>query len=293
MELFNLTYKKNIPLMCVFELTGRCNLRCLHCYIPEYNVPELTTDEVFSTLRQMYEAGCMYVVFTGGEPFIRADIFEILGFAKSLHFDVRVFSNATLIDGTRAKKISQTGISSVEVSLYGRQAIHDRITGVSGSFKKTVQGLMSMKQRGIKLTIKCPVMKLNFSEYPWLINFARENNFNYRFDASISPKTDGNCGPLKYRINKSGLKKLFSDKTLVTKTEVGKRKERIVAIEQSDFSCSAGKNFISITCCGDVFPCLQMPIKVGNVREMKFRDIMNSAKTAFIRNIGAQNIKRC
>lgn len=286
-DLFFHTYSKNIPLMCVFELTNACNLRCAHCYVcKNNNGGELKTAEIKSALKQIAASGCMYIVFTGGEVFLRKDVFEICGFAKSLHFDLRIFTNAALINDIVAREIKNAGVSAVEVSLYGRQKIHDRITGVPGSFNKTINALTTMRKKGINLTIKCPIMNINFQEYRWLIDFAEQNGIRYKFDVMISPKSDGGSQPLKFRMGEKQIRSVFSDREL-TGVHSGD------SLRYADFSCSAGKNFFSITPGGDVLPCLALPVKLGNIRKRDFNSIWNSKKAAFIREIGKEKIKIC
>ena len=147
------TRAKFIPLMSVLELTRRCNLKCLHCYIdqPKTYKNELSTAEIKSIISQLAKAGSMSLIFTGGEVFLRDDILELSSFARSLGFDLRIFTNGTLIDGNIAAGLAKIGISGIEISLYGKRQTHDKITGVTGSFKKAMKAINVFKEHGVRV----------------------------------------------------------------------------------------------------------------------------------------------
>ena len=92
---------KGFPLRVMFELTYRCNFHCQHCYVPQDyrdKKGELETREVFDILDQLKDIGCFYLGFTGGEPFVRGDIMDILWYAKRRGFEVIIYTNGSLID---------------------------------------------------------------------------------------------------------------------------------------------------------------------------------------------------
>lgn len=279
-KLFNTTCKRNIPLSVIFELTQRCNLNCLHCYIPTKvkSDEELSTREVKRILNELAKAGTLYLVFTGGEIFLRNDVFDILEYSKRLNFDVRVFTNGTLIDGATARRLSVLGISAVELSLYGKRATHDFITRSSGSFDKTVAAIKLLKKHKVKVVIKTPIMRLNFNNILWIKTFARKNGLVYRFDPTISPKNDGGKSILKYRINRKQMKKLFADEKKLfrwTRTDSGE-KPSAGHLPSDLLSCSAGRNFAAVAYDGTVYPCLLLMMPVGNLKETGFKKIWNS-----------------
>lgn len=99
-KLISVTHEKNIPLTVIIELTGRCNLFCGHCYLLKENKrPDpLTTIRIKELLSELASAGTLNLVFTGGEAFLRADFMELCAYARRLGFDLRIFTNGTLID---------------------------------------------------------------------------------------------------------------------------------------------------------------------------------------------------
>ena len=92
---------------------------------------------------------------------------ELCTFARKLKFDLRLFTNGTLIDEKIAKKIASLCLSGIEISLYGTQRTHDLITNKPGSFKRVMETIKILKDNKIPITIKCPVMKPNFKDIKW------------------------------------------------------------------------------------------------------------------------------
>lgn len=108
------------------ELTNQCNLRCRHCYASarEKLENELSLDEVKQLLRELSQVGTVEVEFSGGEPLLRPDLFEIIEYAKGLDFSVVLITNGTLVDRETAKRLGSLGLKHVQVSLDGLKENH-------------------------------------------------------------------------------------------------------------------------------------------------------------------------
>src|SRR3989338_2550985 len=111
--------EKHFPLRMMFELTYRCNFKCGHCYVPPSyrRKGELKTKEVFSILDELKEVGCFYLGFTGGEPFIRKDIIDILWYAKRKGFEVIIYTNGSLIDENLADELARLKPNKVDITI--------------------------------------------------------------------------------------------------------------------------------------------------------------------------------
>ncbi|MFN3966404.1 MAG: radical SAM protein [Endomicrobiia bacterium] len=301
-SIFEKTYKKNIPLYTVFELTYRCNLNCIHCYIPEKdrNLKELSVCEIKNILRQLKSAGSLFLVFTGGEIFLRDDLFEILRYARNLKFDLRIFTNGTLIDRNIAQFLSKIGISGVEISLYGREKTHDKITQVRGSFQKTYNAVKTLVEYKIPVVIKLPLMKENFHDYRWIISFSKKFGIKYKLDPVIVPKNNGDMSVLKHKLKNAQLRKIFSDRELAVE------KPYKFSISQSYYSysltqlltyslfCSAGRNFVGISPEGIVYPCIQFLYPLGDLKKNSFKKIwFNSKRINYLRKMRPEDCKYC
>jgi len=283
------TRSKCVPLIAVVELTRRCNLKCRHCYIDAPRNPngELSTAKVKVLLSQLAASGCLNLVFTGGEIFLRGDLIELCVYARSKGFDLRLFTNGTLIDACKAKALSKLGLGGVEISLYGREAAHDKVTGVKGSFSRTVAAVNMLNEYGIHLTIKCPLMKMNFAQRKWMLSFAEKLGAQLRFDATIAPKDNGDKSVLKYRLSGRQMSRLFSDPEISG--------EPPAADGDPDFTCSAGRNMVTIGFDGEVYPCLQLRTPLGNVKKQVFSKIWsdgNPGLSAF-RKLSIKDFPKC
>jgi len=131
-----------VPLSVHVDLTMRCNELCVHCYRVIEDRQELTTAEVKALLADLARAGTLYLTFSGGEVFLRADLFELIAEAKRLRFDVRLKSNALLITAERARRLRELGVRQVDVSIYSAEpAVHDAITKIPGSLQRSLAAI--------------------------------------------------------------------------------------------------------------------------------------------------------
>lgn len=286
--------------MCLFELTERCPLRCVHCYIPlgkrrgKKKGGELSTAGVVSVLNQLRDLGCMFLVFSGGEAFLRPDIVILCESARSMNFDLRLFTNGVNMSEPHIKALSEMGVSGVEVSMYGPASVHDRITGVAGSHRRTVSGIELLLKYNVDVVVKSPVMNLNFKHYPWVISFCRRHGIPYKFDPVVVPANDGGREPLSYRLDKEQLESIFSDRRLLP--DNSGTEDHVITGNTgltNPLACSAGRNFVGISSDGTIYPCIQYRVMLGNVRESKLKDVWFSETAVRLRNIGIADINTC
>ncbi|HPS54114.1 MAG TPA: radical SAM protein [Sedimentisphaerales bacterium] len=148
----------------VFNCTKRCNLKCQHCYSSSdksLNDVELNTDQAINLLDQLKEANCPVVLFSGGEPLLRGDLFELLEYAKKIGLRTVISTNGTLIDEKVAKKLAGVNIGYVGISLDGPKQLHDKFRCVKGCFDKTIAGFKNCQKFGIKAGLRFTITKAN------------------------------------------------------------------------------------------------------------------------------------
>ncbi|OGR45369.1 MAG: hypothetical protein A2X35_03760 [Elusimicrobia bacterium GWA2_61_42] len=292
-RLNTLTLERNIPVSVTIELTRRCPLGCLHCYLPETRgrAPagrELTTAQWKNILAQMAEAGALYLVFTGGEPLLRPDLPELCARAKELNFDVRVFSTGLGLDRALALELKKAGVSGFELSFYGRPATHDAVTGVNGSFKGSLEAARLLKKTGIKVKMKTPLMKKNLAQAGWLKALAAREGFGLSFDPVLTAANDGETAALALRLSGRQLAeavKLYGAARSASSPAVP---------SQLDFLCGAGRNVCAVGPDGELYPCLQLPVKLGNLATRQFAAVWkNSAWLKNWRKTGMDDLKAC
>jgi MoaA/NifB/PqqE/SkfB family radical SAM enzyme len=138
-----------VPLSAHLDLTYRCNESCVHCYLDHRSAgSEMSTSDIRSVLRDLASAGSFFLLLSGGEPFLRADALDIVEYARTLSFHVLLKTNATMIGAAHAWRMAARGVHQVDVSVYStRPAIHDKITGLPGSLRLTLQGIGSCGRR--------------------------------------------------------------------------------------------------------------------------------------------------
>ena len=199
---------RRVPISGSIEVTRRCNLACVHCYA---NLPlgdeqarraELTYGEHCRLLDEMAAEGCLWLLYTGGEIFVRKDFLDIYGYAKKTGFLITLFTNATLVDKATAEYLSTWRPFSIEVSIYGCTAgTHDRVTGVAGSFQRTMAGVRFLIEAGLAPALKTMVLKANAHELWDMKRFVEEDlGLEFRFDAMINPRVDSSLAPLSKRL---------------------------------------------------------------------------------------------
>ncbi len=159
----------------VYNCTSRCNLACLHCYSSsksDDNNDELTTTEAKQLLSQLSEVNCPVVLFSGGEPLLREDLFELLAEAKRLKLRAVISTNGTLIDSDTANKLAETGVGYVGISIDGEERFHDEFRRTKGSFRSAVAGIENCRKAGLKTGLRFTITKQNASQIPAVFDIA-------------------------------------------------------------------------------------------------------------------------
>ena len=256
--------ERRIPVSGGIDLTHRCNLRCVHCYLggdagsPKSEGTEMNTGHILSLIDELTEAGCLFLLMTGGEPLLRKDFPEIYRRAKTNGMIVTVFTNGTLITDTVAGLFDELPPRTVEISLYGAsKATYESITGIPGSYDQCLKGIKILSERKIPLAIKTILMTANRHEFFEIQDLARALGVKFRFDAALFPCTDGSRYPLSLRVPpEEAVEKDFSDKD---RYRHWKNYFEMVKDQQPDdrlFQCGAGTTGFHIDASGGLKPCL-------------------------------------
>lgn len=258
------------PLKAMVELTYRCNFRCAMCYLVDFRSPgELSTEEVKDVLDQLAAMGCMVVTFTGGEPLLRKDFFEIAEYAKAKRFAIRIFTNGTMIDEAAADRLAAIQPLSTEVSVYGMSdETYRDVTRRSGEGEcaKVLEAIRMLRARNLPVQIKVPVVKQNIADLDQIQAFAQEVEAVFVANVNITPKDNGDMSPLEHALDDEALEDYY-------RKYVGDKPE--ITMDPDGLMCNTARNSVVISPLGDVFPCVQIKRSVGNVRNRPLRDIWN------------------
>ncbi len=216
MEMSEKALKLNIPLSVQLDLTYRCNERCVHCYLDHDDHGEMTTAEIKHLLDEMAEAGVFILTLSGGEIFLRKDFFELLEHARRLMFCVKLKTNAVLIREREAARLRDLGVESIQISIYShRPEVHDAITLVPGSLKRSVDAIRFLKSQGLRVIIANVLMTQNMQDYPGVRALAAELGVECTLDPTITPMMDGNRSILALGVDQGALRQVFRDTSLV------------------------------------------------------------------------------
>ncbi|HQA49619.1 MAG: radical SAM protein [Syntrophomonadaceae bacterium] len=297
---------QNRPLV-VWNMTNRCNLRCRHCYISAEDrryQDELTTDEAKAFITDLANMKAPVLLFSGGEPLIRKDIFELGRMAADLGLRPVISSNGTLIDQNIARQIKEAGFQYVGISIDGKPSTHDEFRNMPGAFAAALKGIHACMSEGIKTGIRFTVNRYNQADLPEILDIVEKENIP-RFcmyhlvyagrgaemadmDTSLE-ETRQILDFLSQRtidLHQRGVQVeiLTTDNhadgiyllNRIRKQEPD-RAEEIINLLEMHGGCSAGTKFANVDPRGNVHPCqFWQDYTVGNVRERPFSEIWNS-----------------
>ena len=270
--------RERYPFSCSFELTDRCNLRCVHCYINqpagslESRSKEMDSGEVKQLLDWIADAGCLFLTLTGGEVMLRPDFAQIYKHARQRGFLVSVFTNGTLLTPQIADLLAEIPPVAVEITLYGAtQETYERVTGIAGSFERCLRGIRLLMERGVKLRLKTFVITLNRHELPQMQSLAEQLGVEYRYDGIIWPRLDGNTSPMQYQLSldeEVDIELASPDRmqewvALMNNNGIKVRAEKV-------YICGAGRNSFHIDSAGRMSGCISLRDPAFNLFEMDF-----------------------
>jgi radical SAM protein with 4Fe4S-binding SPASM domain len=287
---------QSIPLSAHLDITWRCNERCVHCYLDHEGEGEMSTAEIKEVLRQLADCGTFFLAVSGGEPLLRRDCFEILEYARELGFNVKLKTNAVMIGASQAARIKQLGIEQVQISVYSHlPEIHDAITKMPGSLRRTLEAIRHLKANGVKVSITNILMKQNASNAKAVKQLAKDLGAEFVVDPTITPMLNGDRSITKLSVSAKELEDLFH-----TEEFVGDVGEFCAPVSDADedllegYSCSAGHTLAYISPKGDVFPCVSFPMPCGSLREKSFREIWyRSDALTELRSVKVKDLPTC
>jgi 12,18-didecarboxysiroheme deacetylase len=164
-----LQFSKDKKPVVVWNMTRRCNLRCIHCYSSSQDREypgELTTPEAKAMIGDLAAFGAPVLLFSGGEPLMRPDLTELARFAAEKGMRAVISTNGTLITSELARTFREIGLSYVGVSLDGMEGTHDRFRGVSGAFAAAMEGIRICRDLGIKVGVRFTINRHNAADVP-------------------------------------------------------------------------------------------------------------------------------
>lgn len=279
----------------LLELTHRCNYDCFFCYNDRIDRrTPLALEEYSHLLQQLAEMAVLNLTLTGGEPLVHPDFFAIGGRARELGFVVRVKSNGHLIRGEVARRLKEeVAPYQVDLSLHGATpATHDRQTRRPGSFARLLANIDEMKRLGLRVKLSCVLTSWNEHEIEAMFALADGLGLAHSFNASVSPRDDGDRHPMTVAPTARGMANLSRYLEARRAANAPDDLDAESAPRAADGTppvtrhCGAGSSSATIDQWGNVLPCVQWRREVGNIRETPIAEIWErSAALADVQQI--------
>jgi Fe-coproporphyrin III synthase len=173
-----LQFSKDKKPVVVWNMTKRCNLKCVHCYAfaegEGYKGKELSTDEGKRLIDDMADFGVPVILFSGGEPLLRADLPELINYAVKKGLRAVISTNGTLITEKKARIFSEFSLSYIGVSLDGIGDVNDAFRGMKGAYEKALSGIRLVKKAGIKVGLRFTINNRNHKEIPKIFDLVEK-----------------------------------------------------------------------------------------------------------------------
>lgn len=282
------------PVLSEIAVTYRCNLSCDFCYVGDREYGELNTNGLKRILLKIYqEANVPSVSFTGGEPLLRKDLGELVSYASQIGLWTNLITNGTLLDRENVRALKEAGLSSAQVSIEGpNPEVHDRITGLAGSFKATIRGIGLLRDAGIPVHTNTTISRNNIGWLRDIIGLAKGLGLSRLSMNLLIP-----CGAAQ---NRKDIWVSYSDiSTHILELKRHAASEGIkflwysplpmckfnpIAHGLGNKSCAAITGLLSVDPLGNIIPCSSWREPVGSLFKQHFCDIWQSETMEYYKN---------
>jgi MoaA/NifB/PqqE/SkfB family radical SAM enzyme len=257
------------PLSACLELTYACNWRCAFCYNPRHHdLRPLSIGEWARVLDDLRALGTLNVTLTGGEPLAHPGFLEIARSVRERGFTLRLLTNGTLVTERLADEIAALRPLGVEMSIHGACAgTHERTTGARGSFEALLAAVDRLKSRGVRLVLKTVLTRLDEGELDAMIDLVTGLGVPYRVDSTLTPRDDGDRGPLAFRASEEAIERLYRHLARVGQLPEAER-------WSGGTNCGLGRVTVAVDPEGNVYPCMQWRHSaLGNVRAVPLAEL--------------------
>lgn len=291
-----------------FELSSRCNERCIHCYIPNNKKDhgfDMPTAKIKSILDEFSALGGIHVTLSGGEAFLHKDIIEIAEYCREKDLKITILSNLISLKDEQIERLKAVNLSLIQVSLYSMDAdVHDFITTVKGSFKKTKAAIEKLVAADIPVQISCPIMKANKKGYDKVLDYAKTLKIKAQTDYIMMARADLDVDNLANRLSIEETEQVIRDIIQHDSQYRDSTLQQLPLSDEIQFNlerfkkqpvCGVGYDNCCIAANGDVYPCAGWQDYVlGNVYKQSLKEIWeNSNRIKELRKITEASFPLC
>ena len=259
-----------------FELTYRCNLKCIHCYNPKNsgNI-EIPFDKAKQIIDEAYDLGCLSVTVSGGESTTYSRFKDFIKYVRSKRMSLDIYTNGQILsdNDNLYREIVECYPHQVCLSLYSMgKAMHEKVTDTVGSYNKTKTVIENLRKDGVAVQVKNFLLNINCMDCVGVKDFSLGIGANIVSDISLIPTIEGNKKTFKFIVGEEELFKLFVNKD--SPLYIGESPNIFDINEHKDESlCLGGFNGISVSPTLDVNVCVSMPMSLGNLNKETLTDI--------------------
>lgn len=266
-KIMQITAKENgAPYSAIIEIITKCNFNCEHCYIPEHT-EEMPVADVLNIVDQLYDIGVFEITLTGGEIVLHSCFMDIVRYIRKKGMSLALMSNVSMLSEKQIKEIAELHVNAVSTTLFSlNERTNDIITGKKESKDIVMQKVLLLKQYGVKVDIKVPIMQKNYEDYADISTFCEKEGIKISYSVAITARTNGDKKPLEFGLCQEQLNHFIEENDKNSKNKY-KRYER-----EEDL-CAAVATNIAIDVHGNVSPCNSFPYKYGNVFNNSLYDI--------------------
>lgn len=280
------------------DISSLCNERCIHCYIPAKCKCNTMSERLFDRiLQQCIVMKVLNITLSGGEPMLNSNLVSFLKKSFEHNFSINLLSNLTLLNDDLIGVMASNPLLSVQASLYSmNETVHDSITGVKGSFRKTYNAILQLYERNIPMQINCPIMRQNLNCYHEVIDWATSMNIESSADYMLFGCYDCSRSNLHCRLDgfeiKEVVKSECSDANYLNNIRNAISEKHV---KVTDSICPICKHSLCISTTGDVYPCEGWQRKiVGNITETSLEKIWgNSKDVVALRGLQFKDFQKC
>ena len=271
------------PLYVAWEITHRCNARCVHCYSDSGpgagRAGELATAEALSVIDQLAAAGVLVLAFSGGEPMLREDWRELVRHAVAAGLRVNLGSNGATVSDSNADDIARLGVHSVTVSLDShRPEVHDRFRGCPGLHPRALEAVRRLARRGVRVVVGFTPTRLNRGDAAGVVELAHRLGADA---VNLSEYVPAGRGPRSIALAPDELRGVL-EQWIALRAEYRGRLEMIwhdcrvgLLVDEEEqrkyVGCGAGRLVARILPNGTVTPCVFLPTAIGSLRDQPFQ----------------------
>ena len=259
--------KQRLPYSVLFELTARCNMNCVHCYLQNvHDTKELSYDKIIEIIDILYEKGIVFLTFTGGEILLRKDFVDIYLYAKKKGFLVELFTNGYLFDDKIIDALAEYPPLLVDISLYGAsENTYRKVTGLQNAFARVIQNCKKLKKAGIRVSLKSPIIDLTYPKIKDMQMLADKLQIPFVYTFEICNTIDRQDMPKMHQISlNKALEYEFANHYKQIQTEGRKSKSNYDEIinelrtNEKVYSCNVAVNSFVVDYNGKMCPCMKL-----------------------------------